>query len=394
MERSTSQRHRRTHLSLRSGFVAALVGAATVVAATGSITGAGASTAKAAPSLVSLEKQLTTLEAPPSTNVTVTENGSSLFTPLFQLWGSSPISNITLQPTVSSSGTGQSDAINGTANIGASDPYLTPVQLQQDGVINVPVAVSAQQVNYNIPGLKQSTHLHLNAAVLNSIYTGEITTWNNSAISKLNPGVKIPSIPIITLHRSDNSGDTFLFTSYLSAADPSSFVASQGGPSQSPTWPNVPGELAAKGNAGMLTTCAATPGCIAYIGISYLNNSLADNLGYALLENHAKQFVGPWKTNIAAEVASFQHIPSNAVISLIYSSSKSAKIGYPIVNFEYAIVKTNQASLTTAQAIKALLAWGMDPRYGSSSRYLPGVQFQALAPNALAVAIGLLNQIN
>jgi phosphate transport system substrate-binding protein len=144
----------------------------------------------------------------------------------------------------------------------------------------------------------------------------------------------------------------------------------------------------------MLTACAATVGCIAYIGVSYLNNSLQDHLGYALLENHAKNFVGPVKANINAEVASYQHIPTNGAISLIFSNAKSAKFGYPIVNFEYAIVRPAQSDPTKAAAIKAFLAWGMDPRNGASPTYLPQVQFQPLPTNALQVAINLLSQIS
>ncbi len=74
-------------------------------------------------------------------------------------------------------------------------------------------------VNYNVPGVK--TPINLNGTVLAEIYTGKITTWNNSAIAALNPGVTLPSLKIVTLHRADSSGSTFLFTSYLNATDPS-----------------------------------------------------------------------------------------------------------------------------------------------------------------------------
>ena len=104
---------------------------------------------------------------------------------------------------------------------------------------------------------------------------------------------------------------------------------------------------------------------------AYITADLTLTLGLAkrgLLAPHAKQFVGPWKANITTEVAAFQHIPANGVISLVYATAKSAKLGYPIVNFEYAIVK--QTGPKTA-ALKAFLAWAMDPRQGSASVYLP-----------------------
>ena len=384
------------------GVLATLAGAAALMSVTAPL--AGATTVKSAtPTLTTLEKSLTSLEKPPTSNVTLAENGSSLFGPLFQEWQSGyPFKNVSIQPTITGSGAGVSAALGGTADIGASDPYLAPSQLAQ-GAINIPMVVSAQTIDYNIPGLKAGVHLNLTPSILNSIYSGAITNWDAPAITAVNKGIKIPSTPIVTIHRSDSSGDSFLFTSYLdfglggSTGNPgggSSFIASQGGPANLPTWPSVPNSQAQKGNSGMLTACAATAGCIAYIGISYLNNALADHLGYALLQNHAGKYVGPTKQNIAFEVASYQHIPTNGALSLIDSTAKSAKFGYPIVNFEYAIVKPQQSDATKAQAIKAMLAWGMDPRNGASKNFLPQVQFQPLPTNALAVAINLLKTIS
>ncbi len=381
------------------GAVASLLGAAALLTVTAPL--AGASTAKSTtPSLTTLEKSLTSLETPPSANVTLAESGSSLFGPLFLEWSTGyPNKNISIQPTISSSGKGVAAAIAGTSDIGASDPYLAPSQMTS--VINIPMVVSAQTIDYNIPGLKAGYHLRLNPTLLNEIYTGAITNWDDPQIAAVNKGTTIPSLPIVTIHRSDSSGDTFLFTSYLdyglggSSVNPSagsSFVASQGGPNNLPTWPSVPNSQAQSGNSGMLTACNATVGCIAYIGISYLNNALADHLGYAFLENHAKQYVPPTKANIDTEVASFKNIPTNGAISLIYSTAKSAATGYPIVNFEYAIVNPN-IDPTKAAAIKAFLAWGMDPRNGASKTYLPQVQFQPLPDNALAVSINLLKTI-
>ena len=96
---------------------------------------------------------------------------------------------------------------------------------------------------YNVPGV--TAHLRLNGDVLASIYQGKITTLERSAIAKLNPGVKLPDIPIVTLHRSDGSGDTFLFTQYLSKTDPS--WATSVAYNTTVTWPNAPGALAEDG---------------------------------------------------------------------------------------------------------------------------------------------------
>lgn len=346
-----------------------------------------------APTLKALESELTTLEKPPSGPVSILETGSSLFYPLVSSWASGYAKlhgNVQVTTASTGSGTGQADALNGTVQIGTSDAYLPPTD--PASLLDIPEVVSAQQIDYNVTGISAShTHLKLNAALLNSIYTGQVTTWNDPAIAKLNPGVSLPNEPIVVLRRSDSSGDSFLFSQYLAYQDPSSFVVSTGGPSTLPNFPKIPGEIAEKGNQGMESGCVATPGCIAYIGVSYLREAVKNGLAYAELENGSGNYVLPTPQNIANEVASFKVIPSTGALSLI--DSKVAKYGYPIANFEYAIVNENQSSTTTAQAVAAFLAWGMDPRNGASATYLSPVYFQALAPNALQVAINLLKKI-
>ena len=122
--------------------------------------------------------------------------------------------------------------------------------------------------------------------MLTQIYQGKITTWNDPAIKALNPGVSLPSMKIVPLHRADSSGDTFLFTSYLNAQDPSGWSSSNVGTTV--TWPSVPGELGEQGNGGMVQGCAATKGCVAYIGVSYLSKTQAAGLGEAYAEERAQ----------------------------------------------------------------------------------------------------------
>ena len=145
-------------------------------------------------------------------------------------------------------------------------------------------------------------HLKLSGKVLSEIYQGKITNWNNSAITSPNPGVTLPSLPIVTLHRSDSSGDTFLFTQFLSKADPAGWGTKIGYNTTVP-WPNVPGALGENGNSGMVTGCKATRGCIAYVGISYQTQALQAGLGYAQLQNAKGHYVLPTPTAIAAEAA-------------------------------------------------------------------------------------------
>jgi phosphate transport system substrate-binding protein len=255
--------------------------------------------------------------------------------------------------------------------------------------------VSSQEIVYNLPGLPAKTHLKLNAKILADIYNGSITTWNDKPIASINPGVTLPDATIVPVRRSDSSGDTFLFTSYLYRGDPSSW--NRPSPYEGPslyyaTWPSVTGELAESGNTGVLAAVKATPDSIGYLGIDYLPTAVAEGIGYAALENGSGNYVTASLGSVELEVSSFKRIPADGSISLV--DSKSAKHGYPDVNFEYAIVLKDQASPAVAAAIQATLAWAMDPRHGSMSTYLNPVLFKPLPTNALAVAVALVKEIS
>lgn len=332
-------------------------------------------------------------DTPPAASLTLSETGSTLLYPLFQQWASAyhaKYPNISITPQGTGSGTGISQAEAGTVDIGASDAYLPPSAFAaHPGIENIPLAISAQQVNYNLPGLAAGTHLKLNGSILAQMYTGKITTWSDPAIQKLNPGVKLPNLKVVPLHRSDGSGDTFLFTTYMSKSDPSVWT---GGFGTSVTWPSVAGALAANGNGGMVTTCAATPGCVAYIGISFLAQTQSKGLGEAMLENQAGNYLLPTPTTIKAEAAGYaSKTPANEAISLVYGPASN---GYPIINYEYAIVSANQSSPTTAAAVRALLYWALDSAGGSTSSLLSSVNFQALPPQVVKLSDSQIAKIH
>jgi phosphate transport system substrate-binding protein len=323
---------------------------------------------------------------------TVSETGSTLLYPLFNLWSSGyseKYPSVNIQTAGTGSGAGITDATNGTADIGASDAYLSPAELTAaPSLLNIPLAISAQLITYNVPGV--TAHLKLTGKVLSSIYQGKITNWNASAIASLNPGVTLPNLPIVTLHRSDSSGDTFLFTSFLSATDPSGWGKSPGFNTLI-TFPNAPGALGEMGNSGMVAGCKAAPGCIAYVGISYLTQALQSGLGYAALQNGSKQFVLPSAASISAEAAAFtKKTPANGTISLIYGKASG---GYPIINYEYAIVNAKQSSSSTAKNVRSVLEWAVNATDGNAASYLAQVNFQALPPSVVAQSLKQIKKI-
>jgi phosphate transport system substrate-binding protein len=323
---------------------------------------------------------------------TVSETGSTLLYPLFNLWSSgysTTYPSVTIQTAGTGSGTGISDATQGTADIGASDAYLSPSEVQAaPGLLNIPLAISAQLITYNIPGV--TAHLKLTGKLISSIYQGKITNWNNAAIASLNPGVTLPNLPIVTLHRSDSSGDTFLFSSFLSDTDPNGWGKSVGF-NTTLTFPNAPGALGEMGNSGMVSGCKTTSGCIAYVGISYLTQALQSGLGYAQLQNGDKQFELPSPATITAEADAFtQKTPANGTISLIDGKAKG---GYPIINYEYAIVNDKQSSSSTAKNIRSVLEWAVDAKDGNNASYLAQVNFQALPASVVAQSLKQIKKI-
>jgi phosphate transport system substrate-binding protein len=317
--------------------------------------------------------------ANPAAPVTINEDGSSLLYPFLQeLEGPlhAQYQNVTLAAAPGGSGKGISDATSGTVQMGGSDAYLSSAQLAANAqLMNVPIAISSQDVNYNLKGVNA---LKLTGSVIAQMYQGKITTWNDPAIASLNPGMTLPSTRVVPVRRVDSSGDTFLFTSFLSATD----TAWSNGPSMGTTvtWPAVSSEVTASGNPGMVQTCSTTPGCVAYIGISAESAAQAAGLGVATLQNKDGNFVTNSTASVEAAVgAGASSVPANLAASLIFEPGAQS---YPIVNFEYIIVKSTQPSADVAQAIRDFLAFAIDTSGGSSPQYLQKESFVAL-PTAL-----------
>jgi phosphate transport system substrate-binding protein len=330
--------------------------------------------------------------APASQRVTLSETGSTLLFPLMKLWSaaySRQHPQVSISPAATGSGTGIASATTGIVDIGASDAYLSSGNVIEDpALLNVPLAISAQQVNYNVPDLAAGVHLKLDGSVLAQMYEGKITTWDDPAVAALNPGVRLPHLRVVPLHRSDSAGDTFLFTGYLSANDPGWDGAI--GYGTAVDWPVSNGRVAWAGNKGMVAGCRATPGCVAYVGISYLSQALADGLGEAMLENAAGHYLLPTATSISSAVAAFvSATPPDETISMVDGPAAG---GYPIINYEYAIVSMRQPSRLKARDIRAFLRWAITA--GNSARYLGQVRFQPLPSSVVSLSDAQIAKIS
>jgi phosphate transport system substrate-binding protein len=319
-------------------------------------------------------------------DVPLVESGSSLLYPLFNLWvtgytASNPNADITTTST--GSGAGIAQAITGLINIGASDAYLSDSLVKaHPTMLSIPLAISSQAINYNLPGI---AGLKLSGPILAGIYTGKITQWNDPAIAAANPGVSLPAHVIVPIHRLDGSGDTFIFSQYLSDSDPVWASTYKYGTTVS--WAPISGEIGAKGNAGMLAALDANPYSVAYIGISYASKVAADGLGQAALENAAGNYVLPTPDTISAAAAAVTTPPDERV-SMIFTSAPNA---YPIVNYEYAIVDSNQQADAVAEAIRDFLTYAITE--GNDSSYLNQVHFLPLPAPVEALSAAQIAKI-
>jgi phosphate transport system substrate-binding protein len=324
-------------------------------------------------------------------DVRLVETGSSLVYPLMNLWVAAyqkdrPGVQITTQST--GSGTGISQAVAGVAQIGTSDAYMSDAQLATTKMLNIPLAISAQQVNYNVPGLN-NVHLNLSGPVLAGIYSGRIHNWDDPAIKRINKRYagKLPHREIIPIHRSDGSGDTFIFTQYLAFSTPSW----KNGPAYGTTisWPAVPDGVGAHGNPGMVQSCQNTPYSVAYIGVSFLAQTNQAHLGYAALQNRDGKFVLPGSKSISAAAAALvPKTPKDERISLIFAPGAQS---YPIINYEYAIVNPHQPDAQTRKALVDFLKWDLST--GNDGRFLNAVHFLPLPESIKKLSVNQLNDI-
>ncbi len=194
------------------------------------------------------------------------------------------------------SGGGISQIRSKTVDFGASDMPLESEKLDESGFVQFPMVIGGVVPVVNLAGVKPG-ELKLDARALADIYLGRARKWNDPAITRLNPGLKLTSQPIVVLARSDSSGTTFIFTNYLSKV--SADWRDRVGTNASVDWPVGTG---AKGNEGIAALASRTPGAIGYVEYAYARQN---QLTYALVQNRDGAFVRP-------EIKSFQSAAANA----------------------------------------------------------------------------------
>lgn len=277
----------------------------------------------------------------------VTEAGSSLIYPLAQTWASN-YTTATVQTSAGGSSVGISDISHSAVSIGASDAPMTSTQFSQDTAgtpVQIPWALSATGLGYNIPGV--SAGLKLTPAVIADIYTGKITNWNNAAITKINPKFAAAlkkAGTIAPIFRSDGSGDSYAVQHFLTAAEPSIWKLGY-----STAWGGTVG-TGENGNAGVAGEVTKVKGSIGYMAAYYL---LQNHLNAAAVENAAGEYEVPNPGNIVAAASSNPVVsaqgPTFTGVSIVWPAKKYTT-AYPISTYTYAIVNKNEPGVSDVQA--------------------------------------------
>ncbi len=266
-------------------------------------------------------------------------------------------------------------------DFGASDVPMNAAEqsaAQGGHVTQIPVALGGEGVVYHLD-LPAGARLHLTGPVLARIYLGQITRWNDPAITALNPGIDLPGAPITVVHRSDSSGTSYIFSNYLSSIDPT--WAAEVGSSKTPNWPVGEG---AEGNASVASTIYSTPFSIGYVEEAYSRGLL---LPFAAIRNQAGNYVILSIHTVAAAAAHKPHI-TLADFSIVNQPGANS---YPLTGYSWALVYTHQTSQATGQKLVAVLDWLANDgqAYAAANGYVPlPSQIRALAHTMLQQITG------
>ncbi|MBV9842838.1 MAG: phosphate ABC transporter substrate-binding protein PstS [Sphingomonadaceae bacterium] len=249
-----------------------------------------------------------------------------------------------------------------TVDFGASDKPLKPDDLNSSGLYQFPTVIGGIVPVVNLPGIAPG-QLKLTGNVLAAIFYGQIKTWNDPNIVKINPGVNLPSMPITVVHRSDGSGTTFLFTSYLSLRSPA--WASKVGASDSINWPVG---IGGKGNDGVSAFVKQTVGSIGYVEYAYAKEN---NATYALVSNKAGKFPQPQEPAFAAAAAgaNWGAAPGNYLLLLDQPGANA----WPITGATFILVYKNQENAAQGQGVLKFFDWAYKngDAAASSLAYVP-----------------------
>jgi phosphate transport system substrate-binding protein len=242
------------------------------------------------------------------------------------------------------SGGGQKQILAQTVDFGASDGPMKDADLGKapGKILHLPTVAGAVVVSYNLPG---SPALKFDGETLAAIYLGTITKWNDPAIAKLNPGVTLPDLAVVSVHRADGSGTNYIFTDYLSSVSPA--FKEKVGVSTAVEWP---GGVGAKGNDGVAGQIKQTSGAIGYVELIY---ALQNKMSFADLKNKDGAFVKASLDSVTAALATAT-IPDDFRFSMVNAPGKTS---YPIAGATWLLVYADQKDAAKGGKLVNFLNW-------------------------------------
>ncbi len=235
-----------------------------------------------------------------------------------------------------------------TVDFGASDEPLKPKALAEGGLVQFPMVIGGVVPVMNVPGIGPGD-LKLSGEVLADIYRGQVNKWDDPAIKALNPDLKLPAQAITVVHRTDGSGTTFIFTSYLSLVSPA--WKEKAGAGKSVNWPAT-NSVGGKGNEGVAGQVKVVTGAIGYVEYAY---AVQNKMAYAQLKNKAGKFLKPSieAFQAAAANADWQKAPGFYLLL----NNEPGDRSWPIAGATYILVHKEQADATKAQAMLKYFDW-------------------------------------
>jgi phosphate transport system substrate-binding protein len=308
-----------------------------------------------------------------TSDTTISGAGSTFVAPLVSTWTPAlgHAFGYSIQYSAVGSGAGIAAITNRQVDFGTSDAPLSASQITAcNGCAQIPWALAAMSVAYNVPGAP--VHLRLNGAVISNIFLGNITNWNDPAIAALNPGASMPNLKITSVFRSDGSGSSYAFTDYLSAVSPT--WQSKIGVS---TQPAFPAGVGAKGSGGVAGVVKNTPGALTYVDVAY---ALKNHITFAAVQNAAGVFLYPSLRRIAAAAAAVSTVGPNNEVHIV-NPPKSASTAYPICTYTYIIVPVQSAH---AAELRKMIFWALTQ--GQTTQYTAPLLFAPLAKPVLVAA--------
>ena len=288
---------------------------------------------------------------PSNQSVTLNGAGSTFVNPVMSRWtyefsARNPGLSVNYQSIGSGGGVQQVRA--GTVDFGASDYALTDKELAtMPPVLQIPETAGPVCITYNLPGVTQP--LHLSAEAIAGIFLGKITTWHDPIVQKDNPGVTLPNLNIVVAHRSDGSGTTAAFTTYLSAVSPE--WAAKVGSGGAVSWPVG---LGGKGSEGVTAQVRQSPGGIGYVELIYAQQN---KLAIASIRNQAGKYIAPSEASTTAAITAFSAQIDKDPRLPIVNAPASAPEAYPISTLTFLIVPKDGKDAAKRSALKKFIQY-------------------------------------